>query len=174
MTESSSETQLRPTPLHIIINRNLSALKLEIELYPHDDTLWVTIPGCSNSGGTLALHLVGNLRHFVGAQMGGSGYIRKRDEEFSKRDLSRRDLVDLIETTRSEVTAALATIDPTAMASPSLAPVGEGAISLELWLLHLSGHLSYHLGQINYHRRILTGDSTGSGGGTLKALLDEL
>jgi hypothetical protein len=160
--------------LRNILSRDIKAVGLEVELYPDDAGPWVILPGTANSGGTLVLHLVGNLRHFIGAQLGGSGYVRKREEEFSRRGLTRAELSELIEAARTEVLDALAKVDPSQLGSPSLAPVGDGAIPIGLWLMHLSGHLCYHLGQINYHRRILTADSTSAGGNSLRALIDEM
>ena len=41
----------------------------------------------SNSGGNLALHLIGNINHFFGANLGGTGFVRKRDLEFSNKKM---------------------------------------------------------------------------------------
>lgn len=159
------------TNLSTIIRRDLSVIRAEIELYPDDQSLWVKLPGCPNSGGTLALHICGNLRFFIGSQIGQTGYERKRDQEFSRTDFTRSELTQLLAETSTEVTAALATLTDDDLHRPSMAPVGDGAITLGLWLTHLAVHLSYHFGQLNYHRRILTGDATSAGGSSIRELL---
>src|SRR4030095_9614333 len=90
-----------------IFERDLLKLKEEIKLYKNSDDLWIVAPGTLNSGGNLALHLVGNLRHFIGAVLGNSGYVRDRDSEFSRKNLSAGDLTALIDTTLLEVNSAL-------------------------------------------------------------------
>src|SRR5262245_5351521 len=52
---------------------------------PVDETaLWAKPVEPGNSIGHLILHLTGNLNHFVGAQLGGSGYVRDREREFTE------------------------------------------------------------------------------------------
>src|SRR5688572_11496518 len=83
--------------------RELHALDREIAAYPDDWSIWQTAPGISNSTGTLALHMTGNLRHFVGAVLGGSGYVRNRDAEFSTRGLSRAELQSAVQLAITEI-----------------------------------------------------------------------
>ena len=72
-----------------LFHRDLDRLKQEIENYSSDDLLWQIEKEISNSAGTLALHLIGNLNHFIGAVLGETGYIRNREAEFSDRNVSR-------------------------------------------------------------------------------------
>lgn len=135
--------------------RDLNRLKEEISLYPTEALLWRTAEGISNTGGTLALHLCGNLQHFVGAVLGASGYIRQRELEFSAQ-VTRRELLDQVNATITTVSQTLQQLP----ASELVAPYPPGYYREEMqtgaFLLHLYAHLSYHLGQINYHRRILS------------------
>lgn len=143
--------------------RDLDGLASEVRLYPDDVTLWQAVPGCPNSGGTLVLHLVGNLRHFVGAVLGGTGYVRHREAEFSTRGLSRAELLALIGSARAEVGEALEKLDPAVLATTYPVTLGDRSLPTGLFLLHLAVHLGYHLGQIDYHRRAATGDPTSAG-----------
>ena len=156
--------------------RDLDSLADEIAAYPDDATVWALPAGAPNSGGTLALHLVGNLRHFVGAILGKCGYQRQREVEFSTRDLPRAELLALIATARSEVADTLATLDPAALDAdyplrlPFSAPEDGHIVPTGRFLVHLASHLAYHLGQVDYHRRLVTGDVKGVGAIGLTAL----
>lgn len=137
--------------------RELVTLRKEIEAYPTDADLWKTVPGIANSGGTLALHLTGNLQHFIGAVLGGSGYVRDRDAEFSTRGLSRAEVVDQVEQTTASLTRTFGSLTDAVLASRYPEPVARVRVNTGDFLVHLQSHLAYHLGQIDYHRRMITG-----------------
>lgn len=142
-----------------ILDRDLRALKREVEAYPDERDLWAQVPGISNVAGTLALHLAGNLQYYVGAVLGGSGYVRDRPAEFARRDVPRSELLREIEAALSTVARALAgTIDPEAEFPESIA--GKRVRTGD-YLVHLATHFAYHLGQLDYHRRIVTGHDKG-------------
>jgi len=135
--------------------RDLNKLKQEIESYQNETNLWKTETNISNSAGNLTLHIVGNLSHFVGAVLGNSGYVRNRELEFSLKDVPRMELIQQIEKTIETVTITLERLSDEDLQKPyPLEPLGYG-MTTEYFLIHLFGHLSYHLGQINYHRRLL-------------------
>ena len=147
--------------LQTLLARELDALAREVRLYPDDESPGKVVPGCPNTGGNLTLHLVGNLRHFIGAQLGKTGYVRNREAEFSARGgVSRDELVKLIDAAQSEVRTTLSGLDPAVLSELHSAP-GDRKIETGLWLMHLAVHLGYHLGQIDYHRRTVTGNSAG-------------
>lgn len=146
--------------LSAVLLRDLRAVKREIEAYPTEADIWRVVPGITNTGGTLALHLAGNLQHFVGALLGGSGYVRNRDAEFSRRDVPRSEIVAELEKALSAVHAGLARVTDADLARDVPQQIGGKAIVMGDWLLHLSAHLAYHLGQIDYHRRLTTGQAT--------------
>jgi uncharacterized damage-inducible protein DinB len=156
--------------LLLILERDLDGLRAQIERYPDDASLWQASPGGPNAGGTLVLHLAGNLRHFVGAQLGGTGYVRQREAEFTSRGLSRQELLALVASARTEVRDTLSRLDPAALERPTTLPGGGEAVPTRLWLLHLATHLAYHLGQLDFHRRAVTGDSSGAGAVSVRAL----
>lgn len=141
--------------LQSLFTRDLNKLKTEIESYQNEDTIWKTDKNISNSAGNLCLHLVGNLNNYIGAELGKSGYIRNRELEFSLKDVPRTELIQQIENTIEIVNSSLERLSTEDLQKnyPS-EPLGY-EMTTGYFLIHLFGHLSYHLGQINYHRRLL-------------------
>lgn len=137
-----------------LYRRDLEKLKIEIGQYATDEQLWSVSDGVTNSGGNLALHLVGNLKHFVGAVLGKSGYIRDRDAEFASKNISKDELLTAIDETSEVVTSTLAKLTPNDLSGVYPIEVFGYPMTTEAFLIHLTTHLSYHLGQINYHRRL--------------------
>ncbi len=138
-----------------IILRDLDDLVMEVDA-TDDKDLWRSVPGITNSVGTLAFHLCGNLRHFIGAVLGNDGYVRRREEEFSRRDLSKEELILEIRNTRQAVEKALSSlsIDQLTKEMPDTPPQHKGR-TIGFFLMQLICHLSRHRGQLNYLRRIL-------------------
>jgi uncharacterized damage-inducible protein DinB len=155
-----------------ILTRELEALAREVELFPDDDALWRTVPGVTNSAGNLALHACGNLKHFVGAVLGGSGYVRDRPAEFAARSGRREDVARQVRETADVVSKALSRVPPSALAAPYPEPHDGVQLPCGRFLLHLCVHLAFHLGQAGYLRRVLTADTRTSGAVSLKALSD--
>ena len=138
-----------------LFERDLERLKTEIELYKDEDNLWLLKEGISNSAGNLCLHLVGNLSHFIGATLGNTGYVRHREDEFSLKNIPRQDLITNIENCKLIVKTTLQKLTAADLEKEFPLEKHGTIVSTEQMLLHLFGHLSYHLGQINYHRRLL-------------------
>jgi len=143
--------------------RDLAGFEAELNAFPDDASVWIMHPQIPNSTGTLALHAAGNLRHFVGATLGGSGYVRDRDAEFRTRDLARSELLVLLHAARDEVNDTLRRLDSTALDAPFPLEVGGVTLSTGLMLTHLATHLAYHLGQADIHRRVVTFNPKGVG-----------
>lgn len=141
--------------LKILFNRDLNQLKTEIDSYQNESDIWKTQKGIANSAGNLCLHLVGNLNTYIGAEFGKTGYIRNRPLEFSLKDIPRAELLSKIEETIVVVDNALNTISEEELKKEYPLLVFENKTSTEFMLVHLTTHLAYHLGQINYHRRLL-------------------
>lgn len=148
------------TYLSAIITRELRTLIREIQSFPDDESLWRTPPGVTNSTGTLALHLAGNLRHYVGAKLGGTRYLRDRPAEFSTRDVSRKDLVREIEEAIAVVEQVFSRLTAEVLATDFPEAVAGQIVRTEEFLLHIAAHLAYHLGQVDYHRRWVTGEAS--------------
>lgn len=138
-----------------LFSRDLKALKREINAYANEGNLWVVSDGISNSAGNLCLHLVGNLNHFIGASLGNTGYVRQRDLEFSLKGVSRLELIKQIDDTQLVVEQVLKKLSEDDLQKEYKRRVSEETMTTEYFLVHLTMHLAYHLGQINYHRRFL-------------------
>lgn len=128
---------------------------MEIETYQNEENVWVIDAGISNSGGNLCLHLIGNLNAFIGAELGKTGYIRNRELEFSAKNIPKNELVAKIEDTITAVDMALSNLDPAKLEEDYPVLVFKEKTATGHFLTHLATHLTYHLGQINYHRRLL-------------------
>lgn len=142
------------TILKTLLNRNLDQLKLEIESYKNEADLWLTTPEINNSGGNLCLHLIGNLNHFIGATLGNSGYIRQRDLEFSTKNTPISTLIKNIEETKKTINETLDNLEESELFNDFPILVFESKMASKDFLFYLTTHLAYHLGQINYHRRL--------------------
>ena len=146
---------MRTETLIKIFKRDLNKLKIEIESYSKENNLWKVEKGISNSAGNLCLHIIGNLNTFIGAEFGGTDYIRQRDLEFSLKDVPRTELIKQIEETTIIVEKAIERLTEEDFMKEYSRRVFEDKMTTEFFLIHLTAHLSYHLGQINYHRRLL-------------------
>jgi Protein of unknown function (DUF1572) len=135
--------------------RDLNKLITEISLYKNDNNLWMVKEGISNCAGNLALHLVGNLNHFIGATLGNTGYIRNREAEFTLKNVPRKDLLTAIENTIPIVKNTLEKLMPQDFEKDFPLPIFGKTDTTGYIIMHLITHLTYHLGQINYHRRLL-------------------
>ena len=134
--------------------RDFETLESEIFAYSTEENLWIKEPGINNSAGNLGLHLAGNLAHFLGAVLNNSGYIRDREFEFNGK-VDRDELINRIRDSRKTVRETLDNLTPEDFSKTyPLQPFGF-EMSTDYFLIHLYSHFSYHLGQINYHRRLL-------------------
>jgi uncharacterized damage-inducible protein DinB len=138
-----------------LFTRDLTKLKTEIEAYTNESKLWDTELGISNSAGNLCLHLIGNLNGFIGSELGNSGYKRERALEFTLKNIPRAELLEKIDATINTVNKVLSELSEEQLEGEYPILVFKEKTTTEFFLLHLAGHLSYHLGQINYHRRLL-------------------
>ena len=152
--------------------RDLAGFALELDASRDDASVWALPPGVNNSTGTLTLHACGNLRHFIGATLGKSGYVRDRDAEFAVRGLQRVELEMLLAVTRDEVARALDGLHSDLLPLDFPIPVGKTTLSTGRFLVHLATHLTYHLGQADMHRRVVTGQSNGLGTVAVPPLAD--
>lgn len=140
-----------------LFRRDLGRLLEELAAFPSDASLWQTLPGITNSAGNLFLHLEGNLREFIGRQLGGVDYKRQRELEFSSRHIPAEELRKRLEGLPDLVSDVISRLSETAMSHTYPENVLGPPISTERFLIHLHGHLNYHLGQIDYLRRAVTG-----------------
>ena len=149
--------------LAAMLDRDLRTLRRELEAYPDERQIWQMVPGLANTAGTLALHLSGNLQHYVGARWGGTGYVRNRDAEFARRDVPRAELIAEIERARAAVAAGLGAVRPGDLDAEFPELIGGCRIRTGDFLVHTAAHFAYHLGQVDSHRRVVTGNADGVG-----------
>jgi hypothetical protein len=145
------------------LERELEGFKREIALFPDDAACWQIAPGITNSAANLALHVAGNLQHFVGAVLGGTGYVRNREEEFGRCSGVREDIARELDAAIHVVRNVLPGLTQEIFDGPFPEVIMGLPFQTGMFLHHLSAHAAFHLGQAGYLRRIVTGDATSSG-----------
>lgn len=135
--------------------RDLEKLKTELGIYQSEQNIWLIDKQIVNTAGNLCLHLIGNLNTYIGAELGKTGYIRNRPLEFSSGPVPRAELLKRIDETSRMIAATFDQLNDEQMAEEYPQEVSGGKVSTGYFLTHLATHLAYHLGQINYHRRLL-------------------
>lgn len=143
--------------LTALYERDLNKLVQELEAYPDDASLWAVQGEIINSGGTLCLHMIGNLSKFIGDDLGGVAFVRDREAEFGRRDVPKLELLGDLSRMRAVVVQTLTNLSESRLTEPfpgNLPPNFQGA-TIQAFLLHLYGHLNWHLGQVDYHRRMI-------------------
>jgi uncharacterized damage-inducible protein DinB len=143
------------TVLIDLYEKELDKLAEEISAYESDEQLWKVQEGILNSGGNLCLHMTGSLQHFIGATLGDSGYIRNRDAEFKLKNIPRQKLLEEIANSKRIVTDTLEQVSKKELDSSFPIMVFDEPATTEFMLVFFLKHLSYHVGQVNYHRRLV-------------------
>jgi uncharacterized damage-inducible protein DinB len=138
-----------------IFERDLDKLKSEIEVFP-EDKLWITSGDIKNSAGNLAIHIAGGLEHFIGFGLGHSEYLRDRDFEFEAKGLTKKEIFERISSAKDFTSRTLKNLDPKKLPNPYPKEVADRGWTIEFFLIHLVSHVNYHLGQINYLRRLVS------------------
>lgn len=144
--------------LALLFERDIRKLQTEINAYANETALWQSLPGIANTGGNLCLHLLGNLQYYIGNVLGGSGYIRNRPAEFSSTGIPLSELNRLLAHTLQLVPQTIRSLPVAQWQANYPEKVFDHEMTTEYFLMHLLAHLGYHLGQINYHRRIVTNE----------------
>jgi uncharacterized damage-inducible protein DinB len=142
--------------LQKLILRDIDKLEKEITLYSTEESIWRVSGQIINPAGNLCLHLCGNLQHYIGFRLGNIEYKRNRELEFSAKNISREKLLAEITQTKKAVSESFAKMQPEQLNSIYPENVFSEPMTTQYFLIHLSGHLTYHLGQVNYHRRLLS------------------
>jgi uncharacterized damage-inducible protein DinB len=158
--------------LSILLLRELATFERELGLFPDDESLWKTAPGMANSAGNLALHVAGNLQHYVGAVLGASGYARDREREFGRRSGSRSEVAAELQAAARAVRQVLPSLPEVRFTEIYPETLNGLALRTDRFLMHLCAHAAYHLGQASTLRRVVTGEDRSSGPVPLAALTD--
>lgn len=147
--------ELLLTSVRDILIRDLNKLEQELRQYPNEALIWKVEKGITNPAGNLTLHLCGNLQFYVGAVLGNTGYVRNRDNEFAAKDKNLADLLKELEQTKHAVASTLPALSESQLESDYPVDVFGKPMKTMYFLIHLTAHFSYHLGQVNYHRRLV-------------------
>jgi len=147
--------KLNKMSITVFFERDLNKLKEEINLFENENDIWKTKEGIINSAGNLTMHLLGNLNHFIGKTLANTDYVRKRDEEFSVKNISREKLINDINSLKEMIKTTLPKLSEEDLKETFPLKIQEQTFTTENMLIFLLAHLNYHLGQINYLRRIL-------------------
>ena len=139
----------------VFFERDLDKLKEEINLFKNENDIWKVKDGIINSAGNLTMHLLGNLNHFIGKTLGNTDYIRKRDEEFSVKNIPREKLISDISSVKATIKKTLSNLSEEDRKKQFPLKIQEQTFTTENMLTYLLAHLNYHLGQMNYLRRML-------------------
>lgn len=145
------------TELGALFERDIARLIQELQAFPDTAAVWQTAPGVTNSAGTLALHLEGNLREYIGRQLGQIAYSRQRPIEFSSRDVPQSELIARLAAVKATIPRVIRALSDSQLAANFPEAVLGKPMTTRQFLIHLLAHLSYHLGQVDYLRRVLTG-----------------
>ena len=145
-----------------MLMRELDGFRSEIEMFPDDASLWTAVPGITNSAGTLAVHVAGNLRYMIGKVLGNSGYVRNRDAEFSRRGLTREEVKAELDRAKNEIEPAIRMLNDAALEAPFPGDLHGMTMPTRRLLIALEVYAAFHLGQAGYIRRVVTGDATSS------------
>ncbi len=146
------------TELAALYARDIARVIQELRAVPGTASVWKTTPGVTNAAGTLALHLEGNLRYFIGLRLGQIAFERDRPLEFSARGVEQAELIARLEAVHEMAPRVIATISDHQLDALYPEPYMGKPITTRQLLIHLDGHLNYHLGQIDYLRRFVTGN----------------
>lgn len=139
-----------------LFEREILALINELTLFNNEELIWKTTPGISNSAGNLSLHIIGNLNHFIGTTLGNTDYIRNRDAEFSSKNIPLDKMIFDLKNTIELIKTVIPKLDSKTLKSDFPLLINNTSYRTDFFIQHLLSHLSYHLGQVNYLRRIIS------------------
>ena len=154
---NQNESVMNSNEFNRLFSREILKLRNEVEKYRSDDEMWLVLPGTINSGGNLVQHLIGNLRTYVGLTLGDFAYVRNRDAEFGERLFTKEKLLEEIDLLNQIISKTLEKLPREIFQNEYphdiLTIFPEQNIGMVL--IHLLMHLTWHNGQINYHRRFV-------------------
>ena len=135
--------------------RDISKLIEEINLFKNEEDLWRTASSVKNSCGNLVLHIIGGMNYLIGTTLAHTEYVRDRDQEFIQKNVERKELVAKLEELITMINQTLNSLTPEQMENEYPIFFDKPKTSVSYVLVQLLAHLNYHLGQVNYLRRIL-------------------
>lgn len=132
--------------------RDIRQMIEEITLFRTEEDIWKVHGTVRNSAGNLALHLIGGSNHLFGAVLAKTNYVRNRPEEFARKGVPRLELIRGLEDLIPLITNVVSNLD---LDADYPIPFDDATRSNGYVVVQLLAHLNYHLGQVNYLRRML-------------------
>lgn len=133
-----------------IFKKELENLSKEINSYPNEDSLWVNLPNKTSSAGALTLHLIGNIQQTIGILLYHPPKISHWE---TATKITRKQLTTEIELTIETLRLALSPMRDSELKREFPQKIDSESVTTGKVLIELFGHLTYHLGQIHYHRK---------------------
>lgn len=127
-----------------------------------EEQIWTKPYPYGNSIGNLVLHLTGNLNFYLGAEIGGTGYVRNRPLEFAETSrIAKNELLDRFDEAIAIVAMVLQKQTENdwgkAYSAKGLEEIGD-RLSM---ILQCAAHLYHHTGQMMYLVKELERQSKG-------------
>lgn len=135
--------------------RDIRKLIEEVNLFKNEENLWKTQGSVKNSAGNLALHIIGGTNYLIGTTLAHTGYVRNRDQEFIRKGVARKDLVAQLGELIPMINKTLTAFSEDDLETDYPFEFDGAKRTKSYVLVQLELHLNYHLGQVNYLRRIL-------------------
>lgn len=135
--------------------RDIQKVIDEINLFNDDSNIWKTSGSTKNSSGNLVLHLVGGLNHLIGTTLANTNYVRNRNLEFEQKDIERVQLIEQLKELSFMIDKTINSISEEQLNNSFPIFFDKENATIKYVLIQLLLHINYHLGQINYLRRVL-------------------
>ena len=141
--------------IHFFYQRDIQRVIDEIALFKDEANIWKICGSTKNSAGNLALHLIGGLNYLIGTNLFHTGYVRNRDAEFTTKGIEKEQLIEQLKELNSMIGKTISSLTEEQLDSSFPIFFDKENATVNYVLTQLLLHLNYHLGQINYLRRIL-------------------
>lgn len=135
--------------------RDIRKLIEEVNLFKNEEDLWRITGSVKNSCGNLVLHVIGGMNYLIGTTLAHTKYVRNREQEFIQKNVKRTELISQLEALIIIINQTLNTLTADQMEAEYPIFFDKPKTSVTYVLVQLLAHLNYHLGQVNYLRRVL-------------------
>lgn len=122
-----------------------------------EEQIWTRPYPYGNSVGNLILHLTGNLSTYIGAQIGGTGYVRNRPIEFTDTGKPKAEILRAFDQTIETVLATIAKQSDDDWSAPFFGQLEAESKTRFSAFLSCAAHAYHHVGQMIYLQRELLG-----------------
>jgi hypothetical protein len=140
--------------IHFFYQRDIQRVIDEIGLFKDEANIWKIGGSIKNSAGNLVLHLTGGLNYLIGTNLSNTGYVRNRDAEFTIKGVDKEQLIEQLKELNSMIDKTISSLTEEQLESSFPIFFDKENATIRYVLIQLLLHLNYHLGQINYLRRM--------------------